>query len=147
MEKNLVTSLVYKRKKARSQIVKKLLTKMINLSGADIPSEVVIGDDIEFCHNCLGSVIYCNTTIEDNVRIYQNVTIGQADLFSEQPASFCIKEGAILCAGAKILGKGQLTVGRNTIIAANAVLLSSTGDNEVWAGIPAKKIKDRERIR
>ncbi|MFQ7842579.1 MAG: acyltransferase, partial [Thomasclavelia spiroformis] len=63
------------------------------------------------------------------------------------PASFCIKEGAILCAGAKILGKGQLTVGRNTIIAANAVLLSSTGDNEVWAGIPAKKIKDRERIR
>lgn len=144
MENNFVTSLVYKRKRVRLKFVKKVLTKLINLSGADIPNEVVIGDGVEFCHNCLGSVVYCDTTIEDNVRIYQNVTIGQADPFSKQPVSFCIKEGAILCAGAKILGKDNLTVGRNTIVAANAVLLCSTGDNEVWAGIPAKFIKMRE---
>ena len=140
MEKNLVTSLVYKRKNTHSRLLRKILTKVINFCGADIPSNVVIGNNVKFCHNCLGSAIYCDTTIEDNVRIYQNVTIGQADPLPKQSASFCIKEGAILCAGAKILGKGDLTVRRNTIIAANAVLLCSTGDNEVWAGVPAKLI-------
>lgn len=53
-----------------------------------------------------------------------------------------ISDGAILCAGAKILSKEDtLIVGKNTIIGANSVLLNSTGDNEVWVGIPAKRIK------
>lgn len=53
-----------------------------------------------------------------------------------------LKSGCVLCAGAKIIcNRGTLTVGRNTIIAANAVLTQSTGDKEIWAGIPAKLIK------
>lgn len=43
-----------------------------------------------------------------------------------------IKENAIICAGAKKLCKeGTLTIGKNSIVAANAVLLNSIGDNEV----------------
>lgn len=50
--------------------------------------------------------------------------------------------------GAKVLCKeGVLTVGKNTIIGANAVLLESTGDNEIWVGIPAKKIGLRKDIK
>lgn len=48
--------------------------------------------------------------------------------------------GCIIWTGAKVLCKdGILTVGKNTVIAANAVLTQSTGDNEIWAGIPDKK--------
>ena len=58
-----------------------------------------------------------------------------------------LKRGAILCTGARIIGKkGILVVGENTIIGANAVLTCSTGNNEVWAGIPARKIKDRDDV-
>lgn len=46
-----------------------------------------------------------------------------------------------MCAGSKILAKDNLVVGKNTIIAANSVLLKSTGENEVWGGIPARRLK------
>lgn len=56
-----------------------------------------------------------------------------------------LKQGAVLCTGVRVIGKKDvLVVGKNTIIGANAVLTCSTGDNEVWAGIPAQKIKDRD---
>ena len=137
---NLVTKLVYKRKKTKASIMKKIYTKMIYLAGADIPSDVIVGENVSFCHNCLGSVINNNTIIEDNVRIYQNVTIGVSNPYDGN-CNFIIKKGACLSAGAKIIGKKELIVGENTIIGANSVLLESTGDNEIWVGIPAKKIK------
>jgi serine O-acetyltransferase len=34
-------------------------------------------------------------------------------------------------------------VGKGCVIGANAVLLESTGENEVWVGVPAKHIGDR----
>jgi len=33
-----------------------------------------------------------------------------------------------------------LRVGRGTVVGANAVLLESTGENELWAGVPARKV-------
>ena len=77
-----------------------------------------------------------NTIIEDNVKIYQNVTIGRSDIYKPYKDSkmknIIIKENAIICAGAKKLCKeGTLTIGKNSIVAANAVLLNSIGDNEV----------------
>ena len=55
-----------------------------------------------------------------------------------------IEKGAVLCVGAKIIcNKGILTVGKQTIIGANAVLTKSTGEDEIWAGVPAKFIKKR----
>lgn len=57
---------------------------------------------------------------------------------------FLVKEGAILCVGCSIISShGLLVIGKNTIIGTNAVITCSTGDNEVWAGNLAKKIKDR----
>jgi serine O-acetyltransferase len=40
-----------------------------------------------------------------------------------------------------VLGKaGVLQVGRGTVVAANAVLLNSTGEAEIWAGVPARRV-------
>ena len=93
-------------------------------------------------------MIHPHTIIDDNVRIYHNVTVGRADVHikSLDMKGFHLKKGAILGAGSKVLNtKGILTVGENTIIAANPVLLNSTGDNEIWAGIPAKKKLELEK--
>ncbi len=113
--------------------------------GIDIPSNAIIKKGASFPHNSVETVIHNKAVIEENVRIYQNVTIGRADIYLPYTESkmngIHIKKNAIICAGAKILCKeGTLTVGENTVVAANAVLLNSTGDNEIWAGIPARKI-------
>jgi len=130
----------------KNKLLNRIIYHILLNKGIDLPVSVKIGNNVRFPHNSFGTVIHNQTVIEDNVRIYQNVTIGRADVqkdFSNSAMkSVLIKEGAIICAGAKVLCKsGTLIVGKNTIIGANAVLLNSTGDNEVWAGVPAKRIK------
>lgn len=125
-------------------IINKIACKIIRLLGADIPIAVKVGHNVKFPHNSLGTVIHDNTIIEDNVKIYQNVTIGRADIYDDKNSKMegvVIKKGAIICAGAKVFCKeGTLIIGENAIVAANAVLLNSIDDNEIWGGIPAKKI-------
>lgn len=56
-----------------------------------------------------------------------------------------IGDDVILFPGAKVLGGAGVTrVGNGTIVAANAVLMQSTGENEIWGGVPARKIGDRD---
>lgn len=132
-----------------NKIMNKIIYKYLQNKGIDIPSTVKIGKNVKFPHNSYGTVIHPNTIIEDNVKIYQNVTIGRADIENEINESkfdkIIIKKGAILGAGCKVLCKeGILTIEENTIIGANAVLTKSTNKNEIWAGIPAKKIGERK---
>jgi serine O-acetyltransferase len=131
------------------RLTRRFATELIRLFGVELPLSVKLGKDVYFGHNAIGTVIHNNTTIEDNVKIYQNVTLGRADIHipweKSKMKGIVVKEGAILCAGAKILCKeGILTIGKNSVVAANAVLLNSIGDNEIWGGIPAKKIGNVE---
>ena len=138
---NEVTKLINLRKKINNKILKRIITKIIYFLGADIPVNVYIGENVEFCHNALGTVIHPNTTIGNNVSIYRNVTVGKAKVKDNQEIKIIIDDGAVICAGSKILAKDKLVVGKNTIVAANSVLLKSVGDNQVWGGIPAKRLK------
>lgn len=133
----------------KNKILNKIIYIILLNKGIDIPWTVVIKKNVSFPHNSFGTVIHGNCTIEKNVKIYQNVTLGRADIQLPMSKSkmerIHVMEGAIICAGAKVLCKeGTLTIGKNAIIAANAVLLNSVGDNEIWAGIPAKKIGIRK---
>ncbi len=121
-----------------------------SLYGLDVPREVRIGTDFVLHHRGAGTVIHPLTRIGDRVTIYHQVTVGRADAhvpFADSPMEHIeIGDDAILYPGAKILGgPGVTRVGAGAIVAANAVLLTSTGDWEVWAGSPAKKVGDRTR--
>ena len=80
-----------------------------------------------------GSVISAKS-IGDDCWINQQVTIGYG--FADDPP--VIKDGARICAGAKVIG--DITIGKNSIIGANGVAVKSVPDGEVWGGVPAKKI-------
>jgi len=55
-----------------------------------------------------------------------------------------VEDDVILAPGAKVLcSQGVLRVRRGSVVGANAVLLVSTNEGEIWAGVPAKKIGDR----
>ena len=133
----------------KNKLLNKIIHTLLLKKGLEIPSSVIIGENCDFPHNSVGTVIHPDTIIKDNVKIYQNVTIGRADIYEDYKSSkmkkIIIEEGAIICAGAKILSKQEeLVIGKNSIIGANAVLLNSTGENEIWAGVPAKKVGMRK---
>ena len=116
--------------------------------GIDLPVEVQVGRGLVMPHMGRGAVIHPCTTIGDYVTIYHGVTIGRSDAHipAEDSAFEHIEIGdhVVLSTGSVVLGgPGITTVGTGTILAANAVLRQSTGDWEVWAGIPARKVGSR----
>ena len=111
---------------------------------------MTIGSDFELAHGGFGVVIHPNTTIGNRVKIYPGVTLGRADIYrpaaKSQFQGIIVEDDAILSPGAKVLCKqGVLRVGRGTVVGANAVLLQSTGENEIWAGIPAQLTGKRKQ--
>lgn len=146
MRRDLPTSLVYAR---RWPLLGGLAYYTLKLLGVEIPRGVPIGEGFELAHGGVGVVIHSKAAIGERVKIYPGVTLGRADIY--RPASdsrfegIVIENDVILAPGAKVLCKeGVLRVGRGAIIGANAVLLESTGEGEVWAGIPARCVGLRE---
>ncbi len=120
--------------------------------GAEIPLTVRIGRDFELAHGGFGVVIHPKTSIGDRVKVYPGVTLGRADIYIPADESefegIIIDDEVILAPGAKILCKhGILRVGKGTVIGANAVLLESTGEYEIWAGVPARRIGLRQQTK
>ena len=140
------TFLVYARK---WPVLGKLAYFGLKILGAEIPVSVAIGPGFLLHHGGAGVVIHPKTVIGARVGIYPGVTLGRADVY--RPASqskfegIIVEDDVILGAGAKILcDNGVQRLGRGSVIGANAVLTESTGENEIWAGIPAKKVGMRE---
>jgi serine acetyltransferase len=120
----------------------------LGLRGTDIDPHVKFGRGLHVKHALNGATINGSTRIGDHVTIYQHVTVGRSDMWQpRQPGYVGVEIGdhAILCAGAVILTATHLRVGEGTIIGANSVLTRSTGDWEIWAGSPARKVGERPR--
>ena len=137
----------------RRNLFQRIICKFVcKLQGAELPPPSNMGENIHFPHGLKGIVLHPNTVIEDDVTIFHQVTCGRGDLFridkkvsESQFKGILIKKGAILCAGVKIIcNRGTLVVGENTVVGANAVLTKSTGKDEIWVGVPAHCLKQRD---
>lgn len=140
------TRLVYLR---YNRVFGQMAYYFLKILGVEIPNSVVIGKDFELAHGGFGVVLHPRSVVGEGVKIYPGVVLGRSDIFQPIESSgfegILIGDKAILSPGAKVLCKsGNLLVGQGTVIGANAVLLESTGEYEIWAGIPAKKIGERK---
>jgi serine O-acetyltransferase len=146
MPRDLPTLLVY----ARSWLfLGRLAYYALKLLGVEVPRSVPVGRDFELAHGGFGVVIHSRSVIGNRVKIYPGVTLGRADIYRPAEQSrfegVLIEDDVILCPGAKVLCKeGILRVRRGTVVGANAVLLQSTGEGEVWAGVPARCVGKRD---
>ncbi|MET4589351.1 serine O-acetyltransferase [Arthrobacter sp. 754] len=143
LDMGLMEKMVYRRK---IRVVRELL---LLVAGLEVQAGTKIGKDLQLQHRGMGIVIHPSTTIGDRVTLYHQVTIGRKDAHIPEADSvmegIVIGDDAILFPGSKVLGgPGVTTVGARTILAANAVLTQSTGEDEIWAGIPARKVGDRK---
>lgn len=148
-KKDFYTRLVYAR---QLPLVGKLCYYLLKSLGAEIPVSVPIGPGFILEHGGFGVVIHSKARIGSGVHVYQGVTLGRADIYlpasSSQFEGIEIGDDVILAPGCKVLCKeGILKVGNRSVIGANAVLLESTGEDEIWAGSPARCIGKRPPIR
>jgi serine O-acetyltransferase len=122
---------------------------LLKLLGIEFPRSVQVGRHLTIEHGGFGIVVHSRAVIGERVKIYPGVTLGRADIYRPQSESqferIVIEDDVILAPGSKVLGKqGTLRVGRGTVVGANAVLLQSTGEGEVWAGVPARRVGQRD---
>jgi len=146
--RDIPTTLVYARK---LRLLGCLAYYALKLLGVEIPRSVSIGRDFELAHGGVGVVIHSRTIIGDRVKIYPGVTLGRADIYKPMESSgfeaIKVEDDVVLAPGAKVLcNQGVLVVSRRSVVGANAVLLQSTGEGEIWAGIPARLVGKRERF-
>ena len=106
-------------------------------TGIEIHPGATIGKGVFIDHGT-GVVIGETAEVGDNCTIYQNATLGGTgkDTGKRHPT---IGKNVMIGAGAKILG--PFTVGDNSKIAANAVVLNEVPPNTTCVGVPAKPVK------
>ena len=104
--------------------------------GIDIHPAAKIGKGVMIDHGT-GVVIGETSVVENNVSIFQGVTLGGTGKQSgdRHPK---VREGVLLSAGAKVLG--NVEVGKNAKVAAGSVVLSDVKEGTTVAGIPAIEV-------
>ncbi len=112
-----------------------------SVTGIEIHPAARIGKGLFIDHGS-GVVIGETTEIGDNCTLYQGVTLGGTgkDVGKRHPT---LGNNVMIGAGAKVLG--PLTIGDNSKIAANAVVLSSVPANSTAVGIPARVVKTNDQ--
>ncbi len=103
----------------------------------DIHPAAKIGKRVFIDHGT-GVVIGETSIIEDDVLIYQGVTLGGVSL-THGKRHPTIRQGAVLGAGAKVLG--NIIIGEYAKIGANSVVVKEVPDNATAIGIPAHVIE------
>ena len=102
--------------------------------GGYISVDAKLGRKIRFAHSF--GIVIGPAVIEDNVTIFQQVTIGSHGISDKKKSYPTIKSGVKLFAGSKAIG--DITIGNNAIIGAGAVVTKDIPANSIAIGIPAK---------
>ena len=131
----------------------RLVDALVHLVFAcDIPGQADIDPSVEFIHNGLGVVIGKRVTIRKKCLIYQNVTLGGRETVSPEGERLrvgmpVIEENVKIYAGACVLG--PITIGHDSVVGANAVVMHDAPPYSLIVGVPAKNrplISDQDEI-
>ena len=112
-------------------------------TGIEIHPGAVIGDGLLIDHGT-GVVIGETAVVGNNVTLYQGVTLGGTgkETGKRHPS---LGNNIVVGAGAKILG--NITIGDNSYVGANSVVLQSVPPNATVVGVPGYVTKqDGEKI-
>lgn len=110
------------------------------LLNSQIPHRLKIGIGIKIWHP-FGIIIHPDCLIGDNLTIRHQVTIGKAKDDGGVPV---LGNNISIGTGAKILG--DINIGDNTVIGANAVVTKSFPEKSILVGCPAVDISSKLKI-
>jgi serine O-acetyltransferase len=110
------------------------------LTNTDIHPACTIGRRV-FIDHAFGVVIGETAVLGDDILIYQGVTLGGVSL-SHGKRHPTIRSNVTIGAGAKILG--NITVGENSKVGANSVVITDVPSCSTAVGVPARIIKRKD---
>ncbi len=109
---------------------------MRNITGIEIHPGATIGHHLFIDHG-MGVVIGETAEVGDHVTLYHGVTLGGTSLHKTKRHP-TIEDHVVIGAGAKVLG--AITVGANSRIGANAVVVKSAPPDSVIVGVPGQVV-------
>jgi serine O-acetyltransferase len=119
------------------RLLARLLSHLIrNLTGIEIHPGARIGPQLFIDHG-MGIVIGETAEIGRRVTLYHGVTLGGTSL-EKKKRHPTLGDNVVVGAGAKILG--AITIGENSRIGANAVVVKSVPPNSVVVGVPGQVV-------
>ncbi len=107
------------------------------LTGIEIHPGATIGDGFFIDHG-MGVVIGETAEIGNEVTLYHGVTLGGTSL-AKGKRHPTLQDRVVVGAGAKVLG--AITVGADSRIGANAVVVKSVPPNSVVVGVPGQPVR------
>lgn len=110
------------------------------ITGIEIHPGAKIGSGFFIDHG-MGVVIGETAEIGANVTLYHGVTLGGTSL-NKGKRHPTLEDNVVVGAGAKILG--AITIGANSRIGANAVVVKSVPPNSVVVGVPGQIVRRKE---
>ena len=124
----------------------KLLARWISqaarsITGIEIHPGAVIGKNFFIDHG-MGVVIGETAEVGNNVTLYHGVTLGGTSL-NKVKRHPTLEDNVVVGAGAKVLG--AITIGANSRIGANAVVVKSTPPDSVVVGVPGQIVVREHR--
>jgi len=108
-----------------------------NITGVEIHPGATIGAKFFIDHG-MGVVIGETSIVGDQVTIYHGVTLGGTSL-QKGKRHPTVGDRVTIGAGAKVLG--DITIGADSRIGANAVVVKSVPENSVVVGVPGQIVK------
>ena len=133
----------------RNRVVGRAAYLALKSLGVEFPRSVQWAAPLELAHGAVGLVVHARTRIGAGVTLMPGVVLGRADSYNtDLPGAtghIVIGDRVTVGAGAKVLFRSgqELVIADGTIVGANAVLLESTGPDEIWAGNPARRVGTR----
>ena len=123
-------------KNSRHTLAHYFQSRTSEVYGVDIHPAAQLGKGIMIDHGT-GVVIGETSVVEDNVSIFQGVTLGGTgkEKGDRHPK---VREGVLLSASSTVLGRVE--IGRNAKIAAGSVVLDNVREGATVAGVPAKEV-------
>jgi serine O-acetyltransferase len=106
-------------------------------TGIEIHPGALVGSPVFIDHG-MGVVVGETAVIGNNVLLYQGVTLGGTGLYKGKRHP-TIGNNVVVGGGAKVLG--NITVGENSYIGANAVVISDVPQNATVVGVPGRITK------
>jgi serine O-acetyltransferase len=113
------------------------------LTGIEIHPGAQIGRRFFIDHG-MGIVIGETAIIGDDCTLYHGVTLG-GTTWKKGKRHPTLKDNVVIGAGAKVLG--PITLGNNSKVGSNAVVVTDIPNDSTAVGIPAKIIKSGEKLK
>ena len=131
---------------AKFHLVARIISQFSRfLTGIEIHPNAKIGKNLFIDHG-MGVVIGETSEIGNNVTIYHNVTLGgiapsiNTNDQRNTKRHPTLEDNVVVGSGAQILG--PITIGKNSLIGANAVVTKNVSEKSIMVGIPATRVGD-----